>query len=193
MCSVESYGRLRLKRDGTGWRTGGEVKGKLANGVCSQYSSHYLGIGVFSITTADAHTSAASSRLNWRPCRFKLTRPFRRKTKFGFCACAITFQTQSTMRPVLDGPWAQRKTVLSGKRLQPLRSKLKVAILNGTFWQLGKNFRPVHFCYRQVSPYCIMILIIKTVIPGAERVLLIALKYVDLKRGVFPTPLGITP
>jgi hypothetical protein len=37
--------------------------------------------GVFSITTADAHTSAASSRLNWRPRRFKLTRPFCRKTK----------------------------------------------------------------------------------------------------------------
>jgi hypothetical protein len=52
--------------------------------------------GVSSITTADAHTSAASSQLNWRPCRFKWTRPFRRKTKSGFCACAITFQTQST-------------------------------------------------------------------------------------------------
>ena len=48
------------------------------------------------ITTADEHTSAASSRLKWRPRRFKLTRPFRRKTKSGFCACAITFQTQST-------------------------------------------------------------------------------------------------
>ena len=33
-------------------------------------------LGVSSITTADAHTSAASSRLNWRPCRFKLTRPW---------------------------------------------------------------------------------------------------------------------
>jgi hypothetical protein len=52
--------------------------------------------GVSSITTADAHTSAASSRLNWRPSRFKWTLPFRRKTKPGFCACAITFQTQST-------------------------------------------------------------------------------------------------
>ena len=48
--------------------------------------------GVSSITTADAHTSAASSRLNWRPHQFKRTRPFRRKTKSGFCACAITFQ-----------------------------------------------------------------------------------------------------
>jgi len=52
--------------------------------------------GVSSITTADAHTSAASSRLNWRLRRFKWTRPFRWKTKCGFCACAIIFQTQST-------------------------------------------------------------------------------------------------
>jgi hypothetical protein len=66
--------------------------------------------GVSSITTADAHISAASSRLNWRPRRFKWTRPFRRKMKSGFCACAITFQTQSTFclwwsqgRPVPEG------------------------------------------------------------------------------------------
>ena len=52
--------------------------------------------GVSSITTADAHNSAASSRLNWRHHRFKWNRPFRRKTKFGFCACAITFHKQST-------------------------------------------------------------------------------------------------
>ena len=35
--------RLQLKCDGTRWRTGGEVKGEVANGVSSQYSSHYLG------------------------------------------------------------------------------------------------------------------------------------------------------
>jgi len=51
---------------------------------------------ITTITTADSHTSAASSPLNWRPCRFKWTRQFRRKTKSGFCACAITFQTQSS-------------------------------------------------------------------------------------------------
>ena len=33
--------RLQLKCDGTWWRME-EVKGKLANGVCSQYSSHHL-------------------------------------------------------------------------------------------------------------------------------------------------------
>jgi len=31
--------RVQLKRDGTRWRTGGEVKGKLANGMGSQYPS----------------------------------------------------------------------------------------------------------------------------------------------------------
>jgi hypothetical protein len=59
--------------------------------------------GVSSITTADAHTSAASSQLNWRPRRFKWTRPFWRKTKSGFCACVITFQAHYTksLRPSL--------------------------------------------------------------------------------------------
>ena len=52
--------------------------------------------GVSSITTADAHTSAASSRLKWRPGWFKRTRPFRQKTKSGLCACTITFQLAST-------------------------------------------------------------------------------------------------
>jgi len=54
--------------------------------------------GVSSITTADAHTSAASSRLNWRLRRFKWTRPVRRKTKSGFCECVITFQLATTTK-----------------------------------------------------------------------------------------------
>jgi hypothetical protein len=53
-------------------------------------------LGASSITTADVHNSVASSRLNWRPCQFKWTRTFRRKTKSGFCTCVITFQTQFT-------------------------------------------------------------------------------------------------
>jgi len=59
-------------------------------------TSEYGVSSITTITTADAHTSAASSRLNWSPRRFKWIRPFRRKTKYGFFACAITFQTQST-------------------------------------------------------------------------------------------------
>jgi hypothetical protein len=57
---------------------------------------------IATITTADAHTSVASSRLNWHPCRFKWTHPVRQKTKSGFCAFAITFQTQSTTIQTLD-------------------------------------------------------------------------------------------
>ena len=97
--------------------------------------------GVSSITTAAAHTSAASSRLNWRsPCRFKWTRPFRRKTKSGFCACAITFQTQSTH---FTGGWLGPRAGLDifdwatvwsrngiGNLLQP-------AWLTGTFEKFG--------------------------------------------------------
>ena len=40
------------------------MKGKLANEVGSQYSHTPSEGGVSSITNADAHTSAASSRLN---------------------------------------------------------------------------------------------------------------------------------
>jgi hypothetical protein len=50
---------------------------------------------ITTITIADAHSSAVSSRLYWRPRRFEWSRPFRRKTKSGFCACVITFRTQS--------------------------------------------------------------------------------------------------
>jgi hypothetical protein len=39
---------------------GGEVTGKLMNGVGSQYSHTTLERGVSSITAADAHTSAAT-------------------------------------------------------------------------------------------------------------------------------------
>jgi hypothetical protein len=40
---ITMFVRFQLKRNGTWWHTGGEVKGKLANGVGSQYPSHYLG------------------------------------------------------------------------------------------------------------------------------------------------------
>ena len=78
--------------------------------------------GVSSITTADAHTSAASSRLNWRPRRFIWTRPFRRKTKSGFCACAITFQMKSTKTTRSGKPSAvQTPANYISRRRNPLR------------------------------------------------------------------------
>ena len=59
-------------------------------------SEHVVSI----ITTAHAHTSAASSRLNWRPRRFKWTRPSRRKTKpgYGFSAtCKVIIKLSSLL------------------------------------------------------------------------------------------------
>ena len=84
--NVMAHGEAREKKWRGNWRTDWVAS------TLHTTSEH----GVSRITTADAHPSAASSRLNWRPCRFKWTRPFRRRTKSGFCACAITFQTQST-------------------------------------------------------------------------------------------------
>jgi hypothetical protein len=81
------------------WHTvtqGGEVKGnwqmEWVASTLQTTSEH----GVSSITTADAHNSAASSRLKWRLRQFKWTRTFRRKTKSGSYACAITFQLVCT-------------------------------------------------------------------------------------------------
>ena len=76
---------------------GGEVKGNWRMESVASTLHTTSEHGVSSITTAYAHTSAASKRLNWRPGQFKGTRPFRRKTKSGFCACAITFQLASTL------------------------------------------------------------------------------------------------
>jgi hypothetical protein len=86
--------------------------------------------GVFNTTTADAHTSAASSRLNCRPCWFKWTRPFRRKKKSGFCACAITFQLASTIpslwyRLLFVFPW-----------LSPIQISLIFHFLSSVFLHL---------------------------------------------------------
>jgi len=78
---VEVHVWVQLKCDGPRWRTGGEVKGKLANGVGSQYSLHYLG------TWCIQHYYRWCSHLD------SSVSP---KTKSGFWECAITFQTQST-------------------------------------------------------------------------------------------------
>jgi len=94
--SEPSTGSVQLKCEGTRSRMGrrkwrGRWRMEWVATTLHTTSEH----SVSRITTADAHTSTASSRLNWRTRRFKWTRPFRRKTKSGFCACAITFQTQS--------------------------------------------------------------------------------------------------
>jgi len=54
--------------------------------------------GVSSITTADRRPRLRVVDWTDAPCRIKWTRPFRRKTKSGFCECAITFQLTSNIR-----------------------------------------------------------------------------------------------
>ena len=84
--NVMAHGNAREGKRRKNWRM------ELVASTLYATSEH----GVSSATTADADTSAASSRLNWRSRRFKWNRPFRRKTKSGLCACAITFRKQST-------------------------------------------------------------------------------------------------
>ena len=91
-CNIESNWDVMAHGDAREGKWRGKWRMEWGASTLHATSEH----GVSSITTADAHTSAASSRLNWRPCQFKWTSPFRRKTKFVFCACAITFHTQFT-------------------------------------------------------------------------------------------------
>ena len=93
--------------------------------------------GVSRIITADAWNSAASSRLNWRPRRFKWTRQFRRKTKSGFCACAITFQLASSIVRNNSLP-GTREMLLVNITLRPLYPwKHPVPHCTGTSVSLG--------------------------------------------------------
>jgi len=82
---------VRCQLQCTRWRREGKWRGNWKMQWVASTLHTTSENGVSSITTADAYTSAASSRLNWRPRLFKWTRPFRRKTKSCFCACAITF------------------------------------------------------------------------------------------------------
>ena len=78
-------GRLQLKGDGTRWRTGEEVKGKLANAVGSQYPSHYLGTWCIQhYYRWCAHLGCQQSTELTPTGRFKWTRPFRTKDDIWF-------------------------------------------------------------------------------------------------------------
>ena len=92
--------RLQLKCDGTRWRTGGEVKGKLAKGVGSQYPSHYLGTWCFQ------HYYRWCAHLGWpvvdwtdAPCGFKWTRPISPKDKISFLHVCHHISTGPYIRP----------------------------------------------------------------------------------------------
>jgi hypothetical protein len=154
-CITDSiHSMVRSECGGTRWRTGGEVKGKPANGVGSQYSHTTSEGGVFGITNADAHTSAASSRLNWLPRRSKWTRPFRRKVKCGFCTCAIRFRTSSMRRvyctQLMTNTWVSHKVtgrMLFSFVMQGVLFQRPGLLRAQKFWVIMREL----FCYCTVS------------------------------------------
>jgi len=95
---------------------------------------------------ADVHSSAASSRFKW-------TRPFRSKTKSGFCACDITFQTQSTFHFLIpELPNVRHAAVtavpvflflLSDQRLHVVKNMCTYTHIYVTVYRLYMNYR----CY----------------------------------------------
>jgi len=74
-----------LKCDGTRWRKGVEVKGKLANGMSNQYSSHYLGTWCIHYYRWCAHLGCQrSTELTPTPADLNGLVRLRRKTKSWF-------------------------------------------------------------------------------------------------------------
>ena len=86
-CLTIYRARVQLIRDGTRWRREGKWRGNWRMEWVASTLHTTSELGVSSITTADPHTSVASSRLNWRLCGFKWTRPFRRKTIWFLRVC----------------------------------------------------------------------------------------------------------
>jgi hypothetical protein len=80
------------------------------------------------------------------PCRFKWTRPpLRRKTKSGFCACSITFQTQSTKIGDVN-----RDDAWGGKHSHQRNVKMWWMVPDILFWQ-RKRYTPL-FSRRNSPP-----------------------------------------
>jgi hypothetical protein len=104
---------------------------------------------------ADVYSSPASSRLNWRPCLFKWTRPFRWKTKSGFCACAITFQKQSTTRLycTCDVPLSDKHDVPSPLYIDLPTYKRPVPLNVDTFFARSNmlQLNPSFACFQGVA------------------------------------------
>jgi hypothetical protein len=146
-------GRVQLKCDGTQWRMGGEVKGKLANGVGSQY--HFtLPRNVVYPALLPLMRTPWLPVVEWTdaPRLFKWTRPFRRRTKSGFCACATTFQTQSTtmifnqssIDRIKKRLLAANVTEWQGQKLHCNTSK-NCSLSTLKKWQLNCNFLMQNF------------------------------------------------
>ena len=80
------------------------------------------------------------------PRRFKWTRPFRRKTKSGFCACAITFQpasnnrVQQKLQTSLHALWWTRVGVMHSLRVLTQEYITKKLCYVPETWRWGRDF-----------------------------------------------------
>ena len=132
--NVMAHGDVREEK----WR--GNMRMEWVTGKRHMTAEHRL-VRAVQTLQADVHSSPASSRLNWRPRRFKWTRPFRRKTKSGFCACAITFNKQSASHQILfgcsnEGGWG------AGGHMSCVEEKRNVyRVKLGKLEDLGVNWR----------------------------------------------------
>jgi len=97
-CNKDIPGRTHFQVHGTWWRTG-----RGSEGETGEWSGYPV---LFTLPRNMVYPSLLLLMrtpqlpvVDWTdaPHRFKWTRSFRRKTKYIFCACAITFQVQSTM------------------------------------------------------------------------------------------------
>jgi len=96
--------------------------------------------GVSSITTADAHTSAASSRLNWRPRRFRWTRPFHPKGEIWFMHVCHHISIVLCQRCLLGG--GVRWPVRRADNLTTYMRRLCINSGNLSSWSLRGLSRP---------------------------------------------------
>jgi len=86
---------------------------------------------VSSITTADAHTSAASSRLNWRPTvRFKWTRPFRAKDEIWLLRVCHHISTGLNKNSIPNKEQAER---MKYSMFHSNMARAPIALSGGTF------------------------------------------------------------
>ena len=109
-------------------------------------------LGVSSITTADAHTSAASSRLNWRPLPIWMDSSVSQKDEIWFLrachhisnavyhgkAISVTYSVYVTVASVVQHATRMRHIVICG----PSGSTLFFKIVSQTlrfFWGGGEN------------------------------------------------------
>jgi hypothetical protein len=125
----------------------GKVKGKLVNGVGSQYPSHFLEVWCIQYYYLWRRTTCLPV-IDWTdaPRRLKWIRSFCRKTKCGFCVCAITFQMQSNKK-VRDKVWHRAESTSCIRRTSSFGSARLFAHKTGCFKveKARAQFQPLTF------------------------------------------------